>query len=99
MVGLGGDLCDDLRRFGCGIADAPVVGSIHPRRGPELHSQVAAAADGFIAVAWAAYGQQNGENKRHVSEEGEMQQIQETFNKVVTLPWYTTASIGFTRGW
>jgi len=25
--------------------------------------------------------------------------IQETFNKVVTLPWYTTASIGYTRSW
>jgi hypothetical protein len=25
--------------------------------------------------------------------------IQETFNKVVTIPWYTTASIGFTRSW
>jgi hypothetical protein len=25
--------------------------------------------------------------------------IQETFNKVVTVPWYTTASIGFTRSW
>jgi len=25
--------------------------------------------------------------------------IQETFNKVVTVPWYTTASIGYTRSW
>jgi hypothetical protein len=25
--------------------------------------------------------------------------IQETFNKVVTLPWYTTVSIGYTRSW
>ena len=25
--------------------------------------------------------------------------IQETFNKVVTFPWYTTASFGFTRSW
>lgn len=25
--------------------------------------------------------------------------VQETFNKVVTLPWYTTASIGYTRSW
>jgi hypothetical protein len=25
--------------------------------------------------------------------------IQETFNKVVTIPWYTTASFGFTRSW
>jgi hypothetical protein len=25
--------------------------------------------------------------------------IQETFNEVVTVPWYTTASIGFTRSW
>jgi hypothetical protein len=25
--------------------------------------------------------------------------IQETFNKVVTIPWYTTASIGYTRSW
>jgi len=25
--------------------------------------------------------------------------IQETFNKVVTVPWYTTSSIGFTRSW
>jgi hypothetical protein len=25
--------------------------------------------------------------------------IQETFNKVVTVPWYTTTSIGYTRSW
>ena len=25
--------------------------------------------------------------------------IQETFNKIVTFPWYTTASIGYTRNW
>ena len=25
--------------------------------------------------------------------------IQETFNKTVTVPWYTTASIGYTRSW
>ncbi len=25
--------------------------------------------------------------------------IQETFNKIVTVPWYTTASIGYTRSW
>jgi hypothetical protein len=25
--------------------------------------------------------------------------IQETFNKVVTLPWYTTTSVGYTRSW
>jgi len=25
--------------------------------------------------------------------------IQETFNKVVSIPWYTTASIGYTRSW
>jgi hypothetical protein len=25
--------------------------------------------------------------------------IQESFNKVVTIPWYTTASIGYTRSW
>ena len=25
--------------------------------------------------------------------------IQETFNKIVTVPWYTTASFGFTRSW
>jgi hypothetical protein len=25
--------------------------------------------------------------------------IQETFNKVVTVPWYTTASIGYTHSW
>jgi hypothetical protein len=25
--------------------------------------------------------------------------IQETFNKVVTVPWYTTASVGYTRSW
>jgi hypothetical protein len=25
--------------------------------------------------------------------------IQDTFNKVVTLPWYTTTSIGYTRSW
>jgi len=25
--------------------------------------------------------------------------IQETFNKVVSVPWYTTASIGYTRSW
>jgi hypothetical protein len=25
--------------------------------------------------------------------------IQETFNKIVTIPWYTTASIGYTRSW
>jgi hypothetical protein len=25
--------------------------------------------------------------------------IQETFNKLVTVPWYTTASIGYTRSW
>ena len=25
--------------------------------------------------------------------------IQEMFNKIVTVPWYTTASIGYTRSW
>jgi hypothetical protein len=25
--------------------------------------------------------------------------IQETYNKIVTVPWYTTASIGYTRSW
>lgn len=25
--------------------------------------------------------------------------IQETFNKVVTIPWYTTASVGYRRSW
>lgn len=25
--------------------------------------------------------------------------IQETFNKIVTVPWYTTTSVGFTRSW
>ena len=25
--------------------------------------------------------------------------IQETFNKIVTVPWYTTTSIGYTRSW
>ena len=25
--------------------------------------------------------------------------IQETFNKIVTIPWYTTSSIGYTRSW
>ena len=25
--------------------------------------------------------------------------IQETFNKIVTVPWYTTVSIGYTRSW
>jgi len=25
--------------------------------------------------------------------------IQEMFNKIVTIPWYTTASIGYTRSW
>jgi hypothetical protein len=25
--------------------------------------------------------------------------IQETFNKIVTTPWYTTTSIGYTRSW
>jgi len=25
--------------------------------------------------------------------------IQEMFNKVVTVPWYTTASVGYTRSW
>ncbi len=25
--------------------------------------------------------------------------IQETFNKIVTIPWYTTASAGYTRSW
>ena len=25
--------------------------------------------------------------------------IQETFNKIVTVPWYTTASLGYTRSW
>lgn len=25
--------------------------------------------------------------------------IQETFNKIVSIPWYTTASIGYTRSW
>jgi hypothetical protein len=25
--------------------------------------------------------------------------IQETFNKIVTIPWYTTTSIGYTRSW
>src|ERR1019366_8201521 len=42
MVGL----LHELGGFGGGVAGAPVVGPIHPRRGPELHSQVAAAANG-----------------------------------------------------
>jgi hypothetical protein len=25
--------------------------------------------------------------------------IQETFNKIVTVPWYTTTSVGYTRSW
>lgn len=25
--------------------------------------------------------------------------IQETYNKIITTPWYTTASIGYTRSW
>jgi hypothetical protein len=25
--------------------------------------------------------------------------IQETFNKIVSIPWYTTTSIGYTRSW
>jgi hypothetical protein len=25
--------------------------------------------------------------------------IQESFNKVISVPWYTTASIGYTRSW
>jgi hypothetical protein len=25
--------------------------------------------------------------------------IQETFNKIITVPWYTTSSIGYTRSW
>jgi len=25
--------------------------------------------------------------------------IQESFNKIVTVPWYTTTSIGYTRSW
>jgi hypothetical protein len=25
--------------------------------------------------------------------------IQETYNKIVTTPWYTTASVGYTRSW
>jgi len=25
--------------------------------------------------------------------------IQETFNKIITVPWYTTTSIGYTRSW
>jgi hypothetical protein len=25
--------------------------------------------------------------------------VQEMFNKIVTIPWYTTASIGYTRSW
>ena len=25
--------------------------------------------------------------------------IQETFNKIVTIPWYTTTSVGYTRSW
>jgi hypothetical protein len=25
--------------------------------------------------------------------------VQETYNKIVTVPWYTTASIGYTRSW
>lgn len=25
--------------------------------------------------------------------------VQETYNKVVTVPWYTTTSIGYTRSW
>ncbi len=25
--------------------------------------------------------------------------IQESYNKIVTIPWYTTASIGYTRSW
>jgi hypothetical protein len=25
--------------------------------------------------------------------------VQESFNKIVTVPWYTTSSIGFTRSW
>src|ERR1035441_2943613 len=95
MVGL----FDELGRFGCGVAGPPVVGPIHPRRGPELRRHLAAAADGgrgfdlslkaliaragdwanpgvdhlaavpqrfelrldgLIAIAMAAYGQQDG---------------------------------------
>lgn len=25
--------------------------------------------------------------------------IQETFNKIITIPWYTTTSVGYTRSW
>lgn len=25
--------------------------------------------------------------------------IQETFNKIITVPWYTTTSVGYTRSW
>jgi hypothetical protein len=25
--------------------------------------------------------------------------IQETFNKIITTPWYTTTSVGYTRSW
>jgi hypothetical protein len=25
--------------------------------------------------------------------------VQDTFNKIITVPWYTTASIGYTRSW
>jgi len=25
--------------------------------------------------------------------------IQESYNKIATIPWYTTASIGYTRSW
>jgi hypothetical protein len=25
--------------------------------------------------------------------------VQETFNKIITVPWYTTTSIGYTRSW
>jgi hypothetical protein len=34
----------------------------------------------------------------HINERNSLW-IQETFNKIVTVPWYTTASIGYTRSW
>src|ERR1035438_9954076 len=42
MVGL----LHELGRFGCGVAGTPVVAPVHPRRGSELHSHLAAAANG-----------------------------------------------------
>ena len=25
--------------------------------------------------------------------------IQETYNKIIAIPWYTTTSVGYTRSW